>query len=185
MRRRRGMLGLATVVLAGSLVGCAPSSLPLSIPGGTSMCSDLGAARSGSVGIPVTNTGSTPITLSDGYPNGVSEFDVLGSWIVPVQDGVDDPPIFVGEQEPDDEYAKWDQRVAPDGAVIEAGETRYLVVAAALRDDSDFGWLQGFTVTSGDGTAVTDAAWGITPGGNQCPWSPPGGNASPSPSVTP
>jgi len=184
MQRRWGMLGLTGLVVAGFLTACAPShpDLPLYIPNGAELCSDSDLARSGSVAVPLTNTGSTPITLSDASPSAVSQLDVTGSWIVPPVDDSPDPAVYAGDEDPGEEYVRWSARIEPDGAVIEAGQTQYLVVVASLPAGSDAGWMQGVTVsTASTSMTVADTGWGLTPGAASCPWSPPGGNPGPTP----
>lgn len=179
------MLGFVAVVVTAVLTACAPGTLPVVVPDGTSLCSDSAHATTGSFGVPITNTSSTPITLTDAGPMGRSQVDVLGSWIVPATDDAVDAPVFADEQVPTTKYVDWAARVEPDGAVIEAGETVYLVIAIALLDGSDSGWIEGVQVTAGDSTkSAPDTGFGLTPGGDQCPWSPPGGMPEPSPTET-
>jgi hypothetical protein len=170
MTRRWGILAIAAATL--TLSACSPGALPLSIPDGTSLCTEPGDDRAGSVGVPVTNTSSTPITLTDAYPSGVSVVEVTGTWIADATDQ-NSTPVFADERDPGSEYVDWDAREAPDGAVIEAGETRYLVISLELPDGSDRGWIEGVTIASGDGTAASDVGYGLSPGGGGCPWSPP------------
>jgi hypothetical protein len=182
---RRVALAASALVIAGTLTACAPSTLPVFIPNGTSLCSDSAGLRSGSVGVPLTNTSSTPITLTSAGPMAVSNAELLGSWIVPATDAAADDLVFSDEAVPVSKYVDWAGRVDPDGAVVDAGETVYVVIAIALLDGSDSGWIEGVQAMAGDSAKTApDTGFGIAPGGNQCPWSPPGGMPEPSPTET-
>ena len=111
---------------------------------------------------------------------------LLGTWIAPAKELSSEYPVFADEAVPGPEYVDWDARIDPDGAVIEAGGVVYLVIAIALPDGQDSGWIEGVQVTAG-GSAKTapDTGFGLSPGGDQCPWSPPGGVPEPSPTTTP
>jgi hypothetical protein len=186
MMSKGARLGVAAIVIAITLTACTPSTLAVFIPDDASLCSDSNLTRTASLGVPLTNTSSNPITLTYAGPMAVSNLDVLGTWIVPAVEPVTDDLVFVDEQVPGPEYVDWNRRTDPDGAVIEPGEVAYLVIAIGLADTQDSGWIEGVQATTDQGVKnAPHTGFGLTPGGDRCPWSPPDGMPEPSPTVTP
>ena len=188
MAGRWGILGIAgALALAVALAGCTvqvadgDSGSGTNLPddpaqtlqvgdGGTSLCADIAGGGQRTFGLPVTNTGDAPLTLTGTVVEASSNATLTDTAVLPA--GGDDPSdtTWSADYPPDlgDDLPDWSTHVAVEGYLLEPDASAWVAWVIGLDDESTAGSIGGLRVTYRVGdqdltSAIAVARFGIAP----------------------
>ena len=173
MTLRSAMLAVATSVSIVALAGCSAPSGHLTLGGGTWLCSDSDTVSAITVGVPISNDGTVPVTATATSAGATGAVDIQGPWIVPATDPTDpaDLPTFVDGVPPSADLIEWTEREGVEGVQLQPGESAYLVFQLTLQEGQlPEATLSDITVSYDDVTrfAESDQFFRLTPEPETC-----------------